>query len=135
MSFPDSNLAPAYEMDSLESTHHHAAFPNIKVDKKDYAVGIVYLLTVILLWTIANFITQVSLTTARMSSNYNPFSSAPVCQWIRKTILVPLLQYSCVHMIHCIPRITYLTTSAFSFYLVLYCIRHVWSRYRSDSSG
>jgi hypothetical protein len=64
MSISDLALAPpAYEMDSMDSTHHRPALPTTKMDKKEYTVGIVYLLTVVLLWTLANFITQVSLTT------------------------------------------------------------------------
>ncbi|KXN89920.1 hypothetical protein AN958_04924 [Leucoagaricus sp. SymC.cos] len=71
------------------------------LNKKDYAIGLILLLAVVLLWTTSNFVTQ------------NLFVNG-----YEKPFLV-----------------TYLNTSAFSFYLIPYCIRRFWKNNKEGEKG
>ncbi|KAL9716137.1 hypothetical protein Ac2012v2_000582 [Leucoagaricus gongylophorus] len=69
--------------------------------KKDYAIGLLFLLAVVLLWTASNFVTQ------------NLFRSG-----YEKPFLV-----------------TYLNTSAFTIYLIPFCVRQLWRGERMSLSS
>jgi ABC-type Na+ efflux pump permease subunit len=68
-----SSTSPAYEMDTLGSTPTgtHSVSKSSSASRKgppsrnDYAIGLVLLFAVVLLWTTSNFVTQASSHTLR----------------------------------------------------------------------
>jgi len=112
-------------------------FPVGKTDRRtNYAIGIALLLVVVLLWTSSNFLTQVTLKKFKRAVDQplnrlqnlfeggyeKPFLSVPLPEFLHGNRNVSIMSYS----------VTYMNTSAFSFYLVPYLIRTKGLRGRSD---
>ncbi len=91
----DSSAPPSsYEMDDLETdtsgVHVRSKSPPPKkgpLNNKDFVIGLVFLLLVVLLWTTSNFVTQVG-PCLQHKSQLTCFTSESLRQWICKTISV-----------------------------------------------
>lgn len=132
------------EMDTLTPTHERGpirvgvlqanSVARARLDKKNYTLGIVLLLVVVFLWTSSNFVTQVS--------GYFLFPPITLASISPRTFLrVDTRSRSCsfqssrsVSMDSQLPcSVTYMNTSAFSFYLIPWLGKWWWSRLKGGS--
>ena len=110
-------------------------------DRREYLVGIVLLLIVVILWALSNFITQVGI------DPFQPYARliTPLCcvghfpSRIRETVLVRANRWrkllDLFRLISCsFLRVTWLNTSAFSFYLIPLGLKKLLGKESHDAS-
>jgi len=95
--------------------------------RKDYAIGLLFLSAVVLLWTVSNFVTQASLAPLRdVPLSWNLFRTS--LEMDMKSLLCKRSHLLCKRtcLLGSLIRVTYLNTSAFTLYLIPFCLRRLW---------
>jgi solute carrier family 35 protein F5 len=129
----DTNQFDVVEMDFLPISSSDS--PPISRRKsvslsKDYAIGIILLLVVVILWTASNFVTQVSdFVGSALVEVAQPIVFRNCLKGDLRNRFCELKRVSvpCPEVVLTFPlRVTYLNTSTFALYLVPFLIRRSW---------